>query len=48
MVRFLSTLLCALCFMCGETQAKVSLHREPATEGHDQARLELEAYLLMK
>ena len=47
MVKYLSTLLCALCFMCGETQAKASLHRETATEEISNRWL-LEAELLQE
>lgn len=32
-----------LCFLCCETQAKVYVHHETATEDCEQARLELEA-----
>ena len=43
MPRFLLSILCILCFMSAETQAKVRVHRETAIEDREQARLELDA-----
>ena len=43
MPKFFLAAICLLCFMCGETQAKVRVHRETAIEDRDQARLELDA-----
>ncbi len=43
MPRFLLSILCILCFMSAETQAKVRVHRETANEDREQARLELDA-----
>ena len=43
MPRFLLSILCLLCFMNAETQAKVRVHRETVHEDREQARLELDA-----
>lgn len=42
MPRFLLSILCILCYMNAETQAKARVHRETAIEDREQARLELE------
>lgn len=43
MLKFFLATICLLCFMCGETQAKVCVHRETVIEDREQARLELDA-----